>query len=189
MPGTGYVSVADYLNANQGTLDRERGALQDYTGKEYGDAQGAADDLIKNAVPGSGDYTQMSGYAPAVDKINTAQQDQTGLQTYGGVADLLKRIYGGSQGGAEFDAGLLGPQQATQRAGLMDYLNGGLEMNTRAIPTPTGSGTSDSRHNRPHGPVTTPDPTQAPEPAPNPWYDDHPKGPEDGNPWWTEGSN
>jgi hypothetical protein len=184
MAGTGYTSVGDYLSANQGTLDREKGALQHYVGQEYGQAQGAADDLIKSAVPGSGDYTQTAGYGAGADKATKAQQDQTGLNTYGGVADLLKRIYGGSSEGASFDAGLLGPQGASKQPNLVDYLNQGLAFNSRDA-TPSGSGSSDARHNRPHGPANQPPPDPGadytnykPDPDPYPKSDPVPPNPD-----------
>lgn len=154
--GTGYVSVSDFLDANQGTLDRERGDLQGYVGDEYAKAQQKADSVIASAKPGGGDYTTLPGYSDAVDAANAAQQDVTGLGTYGGVADLIARRYGATQPQAQFDAGLVGTMQGTQSP-LTDYLNTSLQFATES-PAPTSQ--PRARHEKPQ---------QAPE-APAPVY-------------------
>jgi hypothetical protein len=128
-PGSGFVSISDYLGANQGTLANEHDALAGLVGGEYDTAKSAADQVIGAAQPGT-DYTATPGYSAAVDQINTAQQDQTALGTLGGVQDLLQRQYGANASQAGFDAGLLGTQQMNN-PDLMAYLNTGAASNAR----------------------------------------------------------
>jgi hypothetical protein len=186
--GTGYVSVSDFLDNNQGTLANEHDALAGLVGGEYSKAQAAADQVIAGAQPGT-DYTTTPGYSAAVDQINAAQQDQTNLGTRGGVQDLLQRQYGANTAQAAFDASLLGTQQMTN-PDLMDYLNTGAASSARpyaqAPAQPGQSGSANARHNRPQGPWN---PEQPPEPY-QPYDDpsDVPHGPEDApwdnqNPW------
>jgi hypothetical protein len=188
-PGSGFVSISDYLGANQGTLANEHAALAGLVGGEYNSAKSAADQVIGSAQPGT-DYTATPGYSAAVDQINAAQQDQTNLGTTGGVQDLLKRQYGANDSQAAFDASLLGTQQVTN-PDLMAYLNTGAAVGARPYPQapalPGQSGSAGARHNRPSGPRN---PEQPPEPY-QPYDDpsDVNPGPEDGFVNWTEGSN
>jgi hypothetical protein len=188
-PGSGFVSIADYLGANQGTLANEHDALAGLVGGEYDTAKSAADQVIGAAQPGT-DYTSTPGYSAAVDQINTAQQDQNALGTLGGVQDLLQRQYGANASQAGFDAGLLGTQQMNN-PDLMAYLNTGAASGARPYAqttVPGQSGSAGARHNRPTGPGGPPQ-EQPPEPY-QPYDDpsDVPHGPEDApwdnqNPW------
>jgi hypothetical protein len=181
--GTGFVSINDYLDANQGTLDNERASLQGLVGGEYAGAQGAADQLIANAVPGQGDYTTMPGYSAALDSATKANQDAASLGTYGGVSDLIARRFGANQDQANFDANLVGTMQAPG-SDLTNYLNTGLRFATE---TPGPQTASTDRNVRPHGPRPDEPPPDDGQPG---WYHnpaDMPQGPEDAPPpppWW-----
>jgi hypothetical protein len=125
LPGTGYVSIADYLGANQGTLAREG---QDVGGAVQGEidaAKKAADGLGSASTPG--DYTTRTGYGDALSAAQTAQQDATGLGSESGLQGLLQKQQGGPYQGAAFDAALLSSAGGfggvqTQARGLSDYL-------------------------------------------------------------------
>lgn len=130
--GTGYTSVSDYLDANQGTVAREQQDLA-------GDVSGALDkakeqaDVVAASVPFSSDYTTAPGYTGALGEQLAAQEKATLLGSSGGIAELLRQRYGSSSptytpDKAGFDASLLTGAQAfnpvrEKAQSLSDYLN------------------------------------------------------------------
>lgn len=124
---TGFVSIPDYLSANQGTLDREAGDVNGLIGSELDSAKSAADSAASNAFGKGPGYTNVPGYGDALAKQNTAQQDVTNTHSQGGLQDLLGRAEP-RQHATGFDALLLGAHGGfgdVQHRGqtLHDYLN------------------------------------------------------------------
>jgi hypothetical protein len=153
LPGTGYVSIADYLNANQGTLAREAGDVGGVVQGEIDTAKKAADGLGAEGTPG--DPTTRAGYSGALDAEHKAQQDAAGLGNESGLQGLLQKQQGAPYQGAAFDAALLGSSGnfgglQAQGKGLSDYLT-----NAAA----------------PKAPAPAPPAPEAPEPAAAPEVD------------------
>lgn len=140
--GTGFVSVGQYLDANQGTLANETSGIVNDLGHEQAGAKAAADSLIAADKAPKGyqpDYTQLSGYGDALDRAIGARDRGAAIQTEGGLADYFKQSRGDSDSQSHFDAGLLGGNEqindaGKSGAGLVDYLNGGL---AKVAPPPT----------------------------------------------------
>lgn len=107
MPGTGYVSIADYVNANQGTLQREGADLSGDVQKQIDTAKSDANHL---GAPGTeGDYTTRTGYGDALAATQEAQQGAQGLGSDSGLQGLVAKHYGAAPTNA-FDGSLLGGQ-------------------------------------------------------------------------------
>lgn len=126
MPGTGFVSIADYIRANQGTLGREQGELLGDVNGQI-DAAHAADAKALGEMPGLSDPTTAPDYADAVLKNLQAQQSAQALGSTSGISALLGQKYGENTDRANFDASLFGGgfggDAAKRASGLMDYLN------------------------------------------------------------------
>lgn len=144
--GTGYTSIGDYLNANQGTLESERGALTGMVGGELDDATKAADQVVAGVQHGT-DPTTAAGYGDALQKQNESRADAALLGTHGGLQDLLERKYGDTASQGDFDANLLtggagfsGVQQRAQTLG--DYLDAQLATASGTVDKPLHPGGS-----------------------------------------------
>jgi hypothetical protein len=174
---TGFTSMADYINANQGTIANEDAALNGDVNTAVGNAQTAADGVIAQAgVDKPDDYTTTKGYGDALGKIQDAQQTANELGSTGGLADLLQAHYGPQwatydTADANMDAGFLGVQPnsaaATKAAGLTDYLNSGaaaaaVKPPVVVAPPPDTGGDAPPEPKDPETPATPPNPTHTP---------------------------
>lgn len=132
--GTGFVSVGQYLDANQGTLANETSGIVSDLAREQEGAKSAANSVISSDKAPGGyqkDYTQLSGYGDALDRAIGARDRGAAIQTEGGLAGYFKKSRGDSDSQSHFDAGLLGGNEqitsvGKNGVGLVDYLNGGL---------------------------------------------------------------
>lgn len=132
---TGYTSVSDFLDANQGTLANEAKQIGSGVGDRIDQAHSAADQAIA-ADTGAGytqDYTTLPGYKDALDKAIAAKDQATALGDQGGLSDYFQKNLHDSTSQGDFDAQLLGASGKLDAAGLqgrasglIDYLNQGL---------------------------------------------------------------
>lgn len=143
---TGFVSLADYLGANQ---DAVNSTTQNIVGRDTTAAQNAeneADSVAADAKTQATalgkddtfDPTSLADYSKAQQDASDAATKLKGLSDSGGVASQLQGAYGKTNGGetnqqAGFDASLLGGssgartafgQAQGQYSNLADYLSG-----------------------------------------------------------------
>lgn len=125
MPGTGFVSIGDYIRSNRGTLDRERGELLGGVNSQIDAAKAGTDKVLAGAAPGA-DPTEATGYQDALSANKKALDAANSLGSQGGLADLLTQQHKVGQEGALFDANLLGGRidsdAGKRAASLSDYL-------------------------------------------------------------------
>lgn len=142
--GTGFNSVGDFLDANQGTIANEVAGINSDIGGQIAGAKGAADSLIAGDQQNfQQDFTGLPGYQDALDKAIAAKDSATALQTPGGVSDYFQKHRGDTASQGDFDASLLGGKfsgLADQAGSLGDYLNHGL---AGVTPPPPGPGAYD----------------------------------------------
>lgn len=144
-PNTGFVSFADYLNANQDALNNTGTKLANLDAQAAQSAEGQAN-TVGHAAQGQ-DPTSLPDYANAQGAIDQASQNIQGLTDQGSLATQLEGgAFKDSPTQANFDATLLGGSQGAQQAfqntqnqyqSLADYLSGAtapLPPSTSGIP-------------------------------------------------------
>src|SRR6266403_564063 len=90
--GTGFTSIGDYLDANQGTLANEAGQIGGAVGDQIDAAKGAADQVIAgDQKTYQQDYTGLPGYKDALDKAIAAKDEAAALGTSGGLSDRFQK--------------------------------------------------------------------------------------------------
>src|SRR5437879_5146056 len=114
--GTGFTSVGEYLDANQGTLAREGSDINSDVGGQIDAAHKAAE-----ALPASG--SEVPGYKDALDKAIAAKDQATALGSQGGLSDYFLKHFHDTHSQGDFDASLLGGSGKLDVAGLQGRAN------------------------------------------------------------------
>ena len=170
--GSGFVSLQQYLDANQPSVDATAKSLVSDANQNAAKASAEGDQVGQNAAEGYAKYgegydpTTAAGFGQAQSDLQNAADQTRGLSNDGGLQDqLTKRVNGQYQGqhgskfglpantsaystgDAAFDASLVGGQVKSAAAGrfggLDDYLSGSLGKAKE-------SGMADWEHNQPN---------------------------------------